>query len=342
MISKQRNGGDQNRGDLTIVPFHRYRPARHRMPYYGYYREPLGPPLPPFVTKRLPKYGSQYIPLYESRFLPPRIIPPPRKGPCVQPYSPPRVDGYRPQKAAVCPEPLGMKYPKRNLAKNPKQPYLNIYEQRSTKNPCCGMTRGGHVAINKCFPVPCPPRAPLPRATKGPVLYSPKDLEPHIPRTPLPRMTKGPILYSREDLEPHLAPLPRASKGPVLYPTKVSQSLAANGSQLNMTKGPQSHGSKSTLPRAPKGPRFLATKVPRFCTSFRRKISRSNLVRDSQVSLTKGSRPSLARGSRVSLAKGSQPSLAHTAVYPAPKKPPKNVKISSTGKKYCSASKWPF
>ncbi|KAJ7307268.1 hypothetical protein JRQ81_009267 [Phrynocephalus forsythii] len=329
---------------------YRYRPARHRMPYYGYYQEPLGPPLPPFVAKRLPKYSSQYIPLYESRYLPPRNISPPRKGQWVWLHSPPRMEGYRPQRAPVCPEPQGIKYPRRNLGRNPRQPYVDIYDQTRIKCPYNGMAKGAHVAINKCFPAPQVPRAaPLPRATKGPVLYSPKDLEPHIPREPLPRMTKGPILYSREDLEPYpvKTPLPRVSKGPVMYSTKVSQPLAAKGSQANVTKTPQSLGSKGTLPRATKGPRFLAKKVPRFrvpnfSRSFRRKSSRSNLMKDSQASLTKGSRPSLARGSRVSLAKGSQPSLVHSPTDPAPKKLSKNVKISSTGKKYCSASKWPF
>ncbi|XP_053225730.1 uncharacterized protein LOC128404262 [Podarcis raffonei] len=331
---------------------HRYRRASQKVPYYGY---TSGRPLPPFVSKRLPRSGSQYYPFYGSRYPAYKTLPPRGKVPCAQLYSPPGVTGYQPRGATVYPDPHTARYSKLN--KNPTLPHTAIYQKPlPTQCPYSGMTKGRHGPINKGS-LPCVTGAPLPRVTKGPVMYPTNVSQPCLNKAPLPRMTKGPVLYSSKDLLPHIheppprlakGPLPRMTKGPVFYATEDPQPGLGNASQANVTKGTQPHPAKGTLPRATKGPRLVVTKVPRFSALrasryFLKRASRPNLTRGSQPSLVKGSRPSLAKGSRVSLTKGSQPSLVrNTTNLAASKKLPKNVKIASTGKKYCSATKWPF
>nr|XP_060614492.1 proteoglycan 4-like [Anolis sagrei ordinatus] len=352
---------DEGIPDPPLTSYDRYRASRQRMPYYRYYSKPLGPPLSPFVKKRLPKYGSQYIPFYGPRYFSSRTLPLYEKGlfssktlPLYQrghyipPYRPSGGAGYQPRGLNPHTDSHATKLPQRNLARNPTQPHVDMYQRHLLQSPYNGVIKDRRGTITKGS-VPDAPRAPLPRVTKGPVLYSPKDLEPHLPKAPLPRMTKGPVLYSPRDLEPHLpkGPPPYIPKSPSKHSAKRIPPLVPTDSQLNVNKAPQHHTSKGMLSRATKGSRTIASKVPRFSLlnfsrSLRKKASRRNRVKTSQTSLVKGSQPSLTRDSRGSLAKSSQPNLVHTSTCPDLKKLSSNVKVSRTGKKYCSAAKWPF
>ncbi|XP_007428859.1 uncharacterized protein LOC103048846 [Python bivittatus] len=328
---------------------HRYRYAREKMPYYAYHCKPIGPPLPLFVKKRLPRYGSQYFPLYGSRYVSSRSIPFHRRGIWMTPYSLASVAGYQPWIIPRVSEACSSKSPKLRTTRNPVRPYVDSYQYPlQTTVPYDGMTKGPHGPINKGS-LPCVIPERVLRVTKGPVLYSSKDLHPSSAQIPLRRACKGPVFYASQDplLCSSKEELPRVSKGPDQYPLKGAQRSRAADSYLPMTEDPPQSGAKVTQPRATKGPRLIATKVPRFSAltvsrSFLKRGVHSFLTKTSQTNLCKGSRSSLSKTSWLSLGKGSQPSLVRTATTPAPKTLSKNVKISSTGKKYCSTTKWPF
>ncbi|XP_026548742.1 uncharacterized protein LOC113430516, partial [Notechis scutatus] len=322
---------------------HRY--AREKMPYYAYHCKPIGPPLPMFVKKRLPRYGSQFVPLYGSKLISSRNIPLYRRGIWVTPYSVAHVAGYQPRTIPVDFDACLTKFSKLrmtgNLVRSDVEDYP--YQIQSTAG-YDGTTKGPHGPIHKGS-LPCVVPERVPRMTKGPVLYSSRDLHPGL--TQVPRVSRRPTFYASE--EPLLCSSKeelsqRTKKLNTQYPSKVPQGNRGRDSDLPQVDDPlQPEAKISSQPRATKGSRVIATKVPRanFLTlshSFIKRGARSFLTKTSQNHFYRGSRASLVKPSRTSLVKGSQPSLAHTA----PKNLSKTVKISSTGKKYSSSVNWPF
>ncbi|XP_063172853.1 uncharacterized protein LOC134506550 [Candoia aspera] len=328
---------------------HRYRYAREKMPYYAYHCKPIGPPLPLFVKKRLPRYGSQFIPLHGSKYISSRSIPVHGHGIWVTPSSLARVAGYQPRTIPRASEACASKSPKIRTTRNLMRSCTDGYQYAlQTTIPYDGMTKGPHGPINKGS-LPCVAPERVPRMTKGPVLYSSRDLHPTLTQISLPCISKGLAFDASQDplLCSSREELAQRSQGPAQYPSKGTQRSKARDSHLPVTKDPPQPEAKGSQPRATKGPRLIATKAPRFSAltasrSFLKRGARSFLTKTSQPNLAKGSQSSLSKNSRLSLAKGSQPSLVRTATSPAPKTLSKNVKISSTGKKYCSATKWPF
>ncbi|XP_034291542.1 uncharacterized protein LOC117676271 [Pantherophis guttatus] len=326
----------------------RYRYAREKMPYYAYHCKPIGPPLPMFVKKRLPRYGSQYIPLYGTKLISFRNIPLYRRGIWVTPYLPARVAGYQPRTIPVEFDVCPSKFSKPRTTRNPVRPYVEDFQhQIQSTAGYDGTTKGPHGPIHKGS-LPCMIPERVPRMTKGPVLYSSRDLHPGL--TQVPRVSRRPTFYASEDplLCSSKEELSQRTKRPTQYPSKLTQGNRVRDSAPPMINDPpQPEAKLSSQPKAVKGSRVIATKVPRanFLTlshSFIKRGAHSFLTKTSQAHFFKGSRASLVKPSRTSLVKGSQPSLAHTAIFPAPKNLSKTVKISNTGKKYCSAINWPF
>lgn len=318
---------------------YRGRYPREKMPYYAYHCKPIGPPLPMFVKKRLPRYGSQYIPLYGSKLISSSYIPLHRGGIWVTPYSLARIAGYQPRTIPAEFDAFPNKGLKPRTTRNPPRPYVEDYPYPFQSTAAYdGTTKGPHGPINKGS-LPCMVPERVPRMTKGPVLYSSRDLHPDL--TQIPRVSRRPTFYASQ--EPLLCSskeeLSQRNRRPTQYPSKVPMGSRARDSDLPVTNDPPPTEAKISQSRATKGSRVIATKVPR--TNFLT-LPRSFIKRGARSFLTKTSQAHFFRGSRPSLAKGSQPSLAQTAHSPAPKHLSKTVKISSTGKKYSSATNWPF
>ncbi|XP_054853190.1 small proline-rich protein 3 [Eublepharis macularius] len=322
-----------------------------------YYRQ-RHPMSLPFVKKGPTYYGPRYIPLYGSKSPLSVRIPVYEEGPRAPLRPPPcTTTRYQPRRVSVCPEPTTTKYPEVNLTRKLARASLRCPRSCATYS---GMTKGRYGTITK-MPEPYANKVPLPRMTKGPVIYSTKPPQPYVTKDPLPTVIKDPVIYPTSKPQPceTKVPLPRMTKGPVIYVTKDSQPYINNSTQIRTAKGMLSRAAKHTLAQVKKGttrgPRLLSTKVPHLGVMkpsrlWLSKVSQSqpclttgsqpNLAKGSRVHLTKGSQPNLAKGSRVHLTKSSQPNLIHTGTFSSPKKLAKNVKISTTGKKYCSATKW--
>lgn len=306
----------------------------------SYYRQRNTMSLP-FVKKGPTYYGPRFIPLYGSKYPLSINIPVHEERRYAPPRPPPYgATKYQPRRVSVCPEPPTTKHPEVNLTRK--------LARASLRNPrpgimYSGVTKYRHDNIAK-GPQIHVQRVPMPRMSKGPVIYTPSNAQVFATNDPVICVTKSPILYSTSSPKPceDKVPLPRMTKGPVLYATKGTQPYVTNSSQVHGSKGILSRAAKHALSRvkkSTKGPRLISTKVPRLGVM---KPSRLwlNKLSQSQPSLTKNSQPNLAKGSVGNLAKGSQPILIHTGASPSPKKQNKNVKISTTGKKYSSATKW--